>query len=119
MSSHRPFTVVGHAPAFLQAARNRPLTARGEQRLAPLPVHARETIQACAAAHGVPLAELMDGSSRRPVVACRDEIAYRLNTKQPRSSIDEIARWLDRDPAGLMFAIGRYAARGRQRRKAA
>lgn len=119
MSSHRPFRGVGYAPALLQAASHRPLTARGEQRLAELPVHARETIEACAAAHGVPLGELMMGSCRRLVVACRDEIAYRLNAKQPRASIGEIARWLDRDPAGLMFAIGRHAARGRQRKKAA
>jgi hypothetical protein len=116
MTCHRPFTRVGYAPALLQAAAGRPLRTRGEARLAELPEPVRAIVDACAAKHEVSVAELMAGSCQRKVVACRDEVNYRLHAMKPRATIDQIAQWLDRNPAGLMASIGRYAVR--QRRKA-
>ena len=103
-------------PALLQAAGGRPLRARGEARFAQLPAPARTIVEACAAKHEVSVAELMAGSCQRKVVACRDEVNYRLHAMKPQATIDQIAQWLDRNPAGLMASIGRYAVR--QRRKA-
>ena len=116
MSSHGPFHGVGYAPALLQAAGGRPLRARGEARFAPAArARAHDRGGLCCQAR-VSVAELMAGSCQRKVVACRDEVNYRLHAMKPQATIDQIAQWLDRNPAGLMASIGRYAVR--QRRKA-
>ena len=48
-------------------------------------------MEACAAKHEVSVAELMAGSCQRKVVACRDEVNYRLHAMKPQATIETLA----------------------------
>ena len=120
MSQHRPFTGVGYVPDFFNAQRARRCCAKRLDRFEQLPLRVREIITACANKHTVLIADIMAGARHRQAVLCRDEVHYKLHTQmKPRATVDQIAEWLGRDPAGLMYSIGRHAVRGRQRRKTA
>jgi hypothetical protein len=75
-----------------------------------LPLRVSRIIREACTAHGVRIADLMDGKRTRHICLCRNEVVYRIRDHATPPSFPTIGRWVGRDHTSCLWAASRHAA---------